>query len=256
VDVATVEAGLVAVGIPAQLVRELIEAYEEAKRRYHLGDHRPQAVEGGRFAEAVFRVLQHTLKGQHSPLGATLPTVDKLIRDLANTPANSAPESLRLHIPRTLRLIYDIRNKRDAAHLADGIDPNLQDATLVVHCIDWVMAELVRVHHGVTADEAQAMIVDLVTKEVPAIQEIDGHPVILKELQPRDQALLMLYRRGDQGASELAGDLRVERRDHLLKRLRRLGEQRLILEHPESGRFHLTRLGVRDVENRGLAQPA
>jgi hypothetical protein len=46
-------------------------------------------------------------------------------------PIGSAPDSIRLHIPRTFRVIYDIRNKRDAAHLGDGIDPNLQDSTLV-----------------------------------------------------------------------------------------------------------------------------
>jgi hypothetical protein len=42
--------------------------------------------------------------------------------------------------------------------------------------MDWVVAELVRIHHGVTADQAQAIIEDLVTREVPAVQEIDGQP--------------------------------------------------------------------------------
>ena len=30
-----------------------------------------------------------------------------------------------------LRVVYDIPNKRDAAHLTDGIDPNVQDVTIV-----------------------------------------------------------------------------------------------------------------------------
>jgi hypothetical protein len=111
----------------------------------------------------------------------------------------SQPDSIRLHIPRTLKLIYDIRNKRDAAHLADGIDPNLQDATLVIGNMDWTLAELVRLHHAVDPDDAQAIIENLVTREVPVIQEIDGHPVIFADLAPRDQALLMLYRAGAAG---------------------------------------------------------
>src|SRR5438128_1178016 len=133
----------------------MVDAYVEAKRRYHLGDHRPNAVEGGRFSEAVFRLLQHATTGSFTPLGKTLPTIDKLLEKLANLPTADAPESVRIHIPRTLRLIYDIRNKRDTAHLGDGIDPNVQDATLVIGNMDWVMAELVRLHHGVSANEAQ-----------------------------------------------------------------------------------------------------
>jgi hypothetical protein len=256
VDLGQVEAGFKASGLPADLVDEAVAAYVEAKRRYHLGDHRPQEVEGGRFSEGVFRLLQHLCKQTVTPLGKTLPSVDKLLVQMEN--AAGEPDSVRLHIPRTLKLIYDIRNKRDVAHLGDGIDPNLQDATLVVGAMDWVMAELVRLHHGVSADEAQRIIEDLVTKEVPAIQEIDGHPVILAKLPPRDQALLLLYRAGPRGAEldDLAAWLRLGRKDHLKTRLLRLDDERLILHHPASGRFHLTSRGVHEVETRRLAHPA
>lgn len=229
----------------------------EAKRRYHLGDHRPGAVEGGRFSEAVFRILQHETTGTHTAVGKRLPNVDSLLTTLVNAPP-TVPESVRIHIPRTLRLVYDVRNKRDAAHLADGIDPNLQDATLVVANIDWVMAELVRLFHSVSANRAQAIIDHLVTREVPAVQEIDGQPVILTNLKPRDQALLMLYRAGsDAGATldEVAEWLRVKRKDHLKSRLLALEDQRLVLQHPKTGRFHITDKGAREVEERELAKP-
>lgn len=252
-----VRSGFVGTGVPAVLVDELLEAYVEAKRRYFLGDHRPQEVEGGRFSEAVFRVLQHLSGKSVTPLGKTLPKVDQLLQQLEGAVGQS--DSVRLHIPRTLKLIYDIRNKRDAAHLQDGIDPNLQDATLVVGNMDWVLAELVRLHHGVSADQAQRIIEDLVTKEVPVVQEIDGQPVILADLQPRDQALLMLYRAGAVGATfdEVAGWLRVSptNRGNLKKRLAALDAQRLILHHPGSGRYHVTDKGITEVQVRRLAQP-
>jgi hypothetical protein len=255
VDLSQVESGLVGAGIPKDLVREVLAAYVEAKRRFHLGDHRPQEVEGGRFSEAVFRILQHLTSQKVTPIGKPLPGVDKLLTAFENAPG--AVDSVRLHIPRTLKLVYDIRNKRDAAHLGDGIDPNLQDATLVIANLDWVMAELVRLHHGVSADEAQRIIEDLVTREVPAVQEIEGQPVILGDLQPRDQALLLLYRAGSDGASldELAEWLRVSRKDHLRTRLLRLDDDRLVLAHPKTGRFYLTSKGQHYVENARLAQP-
>jgi hypothetical protein len=255
VEIADVRNGLLAVGIPVDLVDELLETYTEAKRRYHLGDLRPQEVEGGRFSEAVFRILQHVCNQPVTLLGNSLPSVDVLLPKFENE--TGQPDAIRLHIPRTLKLVYDIRNKRDAAHLADGIDPNLQDATLVIGNMDWVVAELVRLYHNVSADEAQMIIENLVTKEVPAVEEIDGQPVVLTDLKPRDQALLMLYRAGTAGATleELAGWLRT-RKDHLRDRLAALDAQRLILLHPRTGRYHITAKGRHEVESRRLARPA
>ena len=254
-DLSEVMQGFTAQGVPQDLTDEVLEAYAEAKRRYFLGDHRPQEVEGGRFSEGVFRVLQHATTGTFTALGKTLPSVDELLTQLAN--AKGQHDSVRLHIPRTLKLIYDIRNKRDAAHLGDGIDPNLQDATLVIGNMDWVLAELVRLFHRVSADVAQAIIGDLIEKEVPAIQEIDGHPTILSDVPPRDQALLLLYRAGAAGATldDLVGWLRLRRKDHLRNRLLNLDSERLVLHHPATGRFHITVRGVRDVEKRKLAEP-
>ncbi len=254
-DLAQVRQGFLTKGIPQRLVDEVLDSYVETKRRFHLGDHRPQEVEGGRFSEAVFRVLQHACRLPVTAVGRSLPGVDQLLPRFESV--TSQPDSIRIHIPRTLRLIYDIRNRRDAAHLGDGIDPNLQDATLVVGNMDWVMAELVRLYHGVSADAAHLIIEELVTREVPAIQEIDGQPVILTDLKPRDQAVLMLYRAGPKGASldDLARSLRVSRKDHLKARLSALDAETMVLLHPATGLYHITAKGIRYVEQNRLAAP-
>jgi hypothetical protein len=255
-DLAEVRQGFLDAEFPEAVVDEVLDAYTEAKRRYSLGDLRPQEVEGGRFSEGVFRLLQHASGQKMTALGKTLPSLNRLLPSLENT--TGQPDAVRLHIPRTLKLIYDIRNKRDAAHLGDGIDPNLQDATLVVGNMDWTLSELVRLYHGVDANRAQEIIENLISKEVPAVEEIDGQPVILKDLQPKNQVLLMLYRAGSQGSTldELAGWLRVARKDHLSARLKKLDADTLILNHPTSGRCHITRKGIALVEEKGYAQPA
>src|SRR5881296_3677417 len=161
-----------------KLVSELIEAYVEAKRNYYLGGFRLSAVEGGRFCEAAFRMLQQRATRKFTPLGTHLDT-EKIVQVLGNIPATAQPDSIRLHIPRALRVVYDVRNKRDAAHLADGIDPNLQDATLVISVLDWVVAEFVRLYHSVSADEAQRIVEGLVTRCTPAIQDFSGFLKVL-----------------------------------------------------------------------------
>ena len=156
--------------ISVQLVDELLVAYVEAKRNFYLGGLRLSAVEGGRFSEAAFRILQERTTGKFTPLSKQIKS-DGIILELSNLPFGSHPDSIRLHIPRALRVVYDIRNSRDAAHLADGIDQNLQDATLVVSVLDWVLAEFVRLYHSVSANEARHMVENLVTRRAPAVQK-------------------------------------------------------------------------------------
>jgi hypothetical protein len=250
----TIRQGFLTAGIPQRLVDELLESFTEAKRRYYREDLRPNAVEGGRFSEAVFRLLQWASdNGRYTPIGKTLPTVDTLLATFANANCN---DSIRLHLPRTLRLIYDIRNKRDAAHLGDGIDPNLQDATLVVRNMDWVLGELVRLYHNVTATDAYHIISELVSKDVPVIQLFNGFPRILRDLRASEHCIVLLYWRGPQGASltELAAWMRPKMRRNLRRTIDGLDEKNLV--HLEAARVFLTRLGEVAVESAKLIEPA
>ncbi|MFF0341246.1 hypothetical protein [Kribbella sp. NPDC004875] len=256
---ADVEAGFTAAGVPPALTKELLDAFTEAKQRFYRNDLRPQAVEGGRFTEAAFRILEWQTTGAFTPIGKTLPSVDKMLITLQNATGN---ESTRLHIPRTLRLIYDVRNKRDTAHLADGIDPNLQDASLVIHNMDWVLAELVRQFHSVTADRAQAIIVDLVSRAVPVIQELDGFPVILKKLKASDHVLVLLYWRGAEGITfgELSDWVLPPMRANLRRTVTSLKRQLRIHFHGQqltaNTKITILRPGEDLVVARKLVEPA
>ena len=126
-----------------------------------------------------FRILEQITTGKWTPLGKSIDT-DKLMEKFRNLDSSAFVDSVRLHIPRALRLVYDIRNNRDAAHLADGIDPNLQDANVVVSTINWVLAEFVRLYHSVPADEAHRIVGEIVTRTVPIIQDFDGHLKVWK----------------------------------------------------------------------------
>jgi len=257
-NLADVRAGFLAAGIPAELVSEVLDQYVETKRRYYLDDHRPTAVEGGRFCEAVTRVLEWALLGAYTPLGKPLPGLnEKRLNTFFS--AQGKPDGLRVHLPKALCFIYGIRNQRDAAHLGDGIDPNTQDAALVVNTLDWMMAELVRVFHTVTPDEAHEIIAGLITREVPVIEEIDGQPVCSKQLAVSDRILVFLYRAGRDNGLELKELKRQMRHNHLgnlTTAVRRLDEKGLVLLHPATNKAHITRNGMREVESRKLLEPA
>jgi hypothetical protein len=238
---------------PAKLVDELLSAYQEAKHNFFLGGLRLSAVEGGRFCEAALRMLEHATMGKSTDLGRMLDS-DKLIVALSNCSKSQFGDSIRLHIPRAIRVVYDVRNKRDAAHLADDIDPNLQDASLVTSNLDWILAEFIRIYHNVSANEAAKIIEGLVTRKVPVIEDFDGFLKVLNpKLQVSGYLLVLLYERGSAGAtfSELERWVRASMRSNLRRTLKGLVDEAMLHEN-EAGAFLITKLGRQAVEARNL----
>jgi hypothetical protein len=238
-----------------RLVDELLEAYIEAKRNFYLGGLRLSAVEGGRFCEAAFRILQEKTTGSFKPLGKQL-DVERLRDDLSKLPSASHSDSVRLHIPRALRVVYDIRNNRDAAHLADNIDPNLQDSTLVISILDWVLAEFVRLYHTIPANEAQGIVESLVTRRAPVVQDFAGFLKILNpKLAAGDHVLVLLYQRGKDGAKyiDLETWSKPKMKANLKATLARLVDERAFA-HFDGTKYFITESGMREVERRKLDQ--
>lgn len=235
-----------------KLVTELLDSYTETKRNFYLGGLRLSEVEGGRFCEAAFRMLEQktSTAGAFTPLGKQIKSQSIIVR----AEESKLPDGIRIHIPRALRMIYDIRNKRDAAHLADGIDPNLQDATFVIGTLDWILAEFVRLYHKVTADEAQRIISDLVRKRVPAVQDINGFLKIQNpKLKAGDRILVLLYECGAKGAtySQLSDWLHPKMRKNLKRTIDQLEHDRAQI-HFTGKSYQITEAGMRDVEGRKL----
>src|SRR5712692_1624212 len=73
-----------AINLDTVLVRELLDAHEEARRNFYLGGFRLSEVEGGRFCTAAFRILEQITTGKWTPLGKQLNT-EKLIESTENT---------------------------------------------------------------------------------------------------------------------------------------------------------------------------
>jgi hypothetical protein len=235
------------------LIDELLSAYKDAKRNFFLGGLRLSAVEGGRFCEAALRILEQATTKVFTPLNTQLDS-EKIIAKLSNAPKAIYPDSIRIHIPRAIRVVYDIRNKRDAAHLADGIDPNLQDATLVTSNLDWILAEFVRLYHSVPANEAQRIIDGLVVRIVPAVQDFNGFLKLLNpKLKASDRLLVLLYEKESSGASfnELNSWVHPAMRPNLRRTLQRLVDDSAFI-HEDGYRYLITKSGMSEVEKRNL----
>lgn len=89
--------------------------------------------------------------------------------------------------------LYDIRNNRGVGHAGGDVDPNEMDATVVLYQAKWLMAELVRLLHSLTTDEATAIVDALVQREVAWVWSDDDLRRILRlGLTWRQQTLVLL----------------------------------------------------------------
>ena len=173
---------------PSNKVDEIIFHYDVLKRKARLDDYESCLVNGGKFVEAVLKCLHFLRTGNEVDSLDAGQEIDQLQRN------NTLDTSERLTIPRTLRVIYDHRNRRGGAHNS-SFDPTQMDAFFVVAASNWVMEELTRLYLTSDPDSAQALVQNLLIKDLPLVEEIDGDYLILKpQLSARVQIELILYK--------------------------------------------------------------
>ena len=163
--------------------------------------------------------------------------------------------SVRVQLPRMLIALYEIRNNRNVGHVGGDVDPNHMDAVCVLHMAKWVLAELVRIFHGVSLAEASDIVEALSERQVSLIWD-SGHVrrVLDNSLSMLEKTLVLLFGSvGPLGEAELIASLEhsnpsVYRRDVL----RRAHADRLI-EYEETAKMvRISPLGVKRVETEIL----
>jgi hypothetical protein len=185
-----------------ELLDKLFESYQLVSENYYLSKHRPCCFEGGRFAEVALRMLQQVFTGTYIPLGKPIAKFSNEVLELEKADKTKFAESLRIQIPRTLQVIYDIRNKRDIGHVGGDVDANFSDATLSLVSCNWVLTEFIRIYYTSDITTAQNLVNSLVKIRIPLIQDFNGFLKILKpDLKLPSKILAFLYYRGSEGAT-------------------------------------------------------
>ena len=157
--------------LPNKLVDELINSYEEITENYYFGKYEPLELNAAKLCEVTYRILEFEIKKNFTPLGKQIRNIIQKLRDLEKE--SSMNDSIRFHIPRVAISIYNIRNKRGVGHIGGDIDPNFSDSTYVACAVDWILAELIRLHYHCDLEEAQKIVTSLVQRKIPLIYEIE-----------------------------------------------------------------------------------
>lgn len=240
--------------LPVGLRDELLAEFDKITTNYRERRWEAAELNGGRFCEVVYSILKGIIDGQFPASASKPPRFPDACKDLEKAPKTQAPQSVRVGIPRVLTGLYEIRNNRGVGHVGGDVDANHMDATFVLHAVQWVMAELVRLFHRTDTNTAAAVVDNLVDRTVPLLWQVgDVTRVLDTSLSLQDQTLLLLYSARDGLPDrDLARSLEQDRLPNYRRVLARLHGSRLAEYSQPSGVVRLSPKGIKDVEERLL----
>jgi hypothetical protein len=182
-------------GIPEALRTALIEEYGGICKAYNEGRWKLASLDAGRFCEVAYTIVHGAVSGTYAASAQKPANFVAACRALESmAPVALGDRSLRVLIPRLLPALYEVRNNRNVGHVGGDVVSNKMDATLVRESAAWVVAELVRIMHGVSTAEAQDAVDALVERTHPLVWEIEGvKRVLAPAMKLGDKVLLLLY---------------------------------------------------------------
>jgi hypothetical protein len=178
--------------IPAGLRDPLIAEYQAIVQNFLESRWLPSELSGGRFSEIVYTILDGHAKKSYATAPSKPGNFVEACRKLEGN--GHVPRSFQILIPRMLPALYEVRNNRSVGHVGGDVDPNHMDSVAVLAMCNWIMAELVRIFHGLTVGDAQKVVDALAEVRIPVIWSGEGgvKRVLRPDLKLPDQLLLLI----------------------------------------------------------------
>jgi len=228
--------------IDKTIIDEILEHYRALKTAYQLQDYEKCLIRGGKFSEAVMKAIHFLRTSQVIRRISVESEINDTLKE------TSLGDSIRLLIPRAIRVLYGHRSQRGGAHTYP-FNPNAMDASLVSSTADWILAELVRLYYTTDPDGALTIVKALTSKTAPFIEYIDGDYVVLRQnASAREQIELILYSRYPSRTTptQLKGWITDHPARSIVTSLQWMEKDKHI--HRNNEGVMLTTLGIRNVE--------
>lgn len=177
--------------IDEDLVVSIASLYGLVRKSMFTGNYDQVLVQGGKFVEAVFHFLESLVTG-------IIPNKIGSMRNTAQQLENNGliPTSLRIHIPRLLLSIYDLRSKSDGAHWIRNKHAHYSEAAIVLSVLTYVLEEISLYISEKKRNHFEVALKDTFWDMVPLIEFINGKIFINNpDVSARESILLLLYSR-------------------------------------------------------------
>lgn len=178
--------------LPLDIVENILNEYLDIKQHLVLAKYSPSELNGGRFSECVIRLIQHLSNPPYTPFGQHLSHIDQIIRQAEGN--TGLQDSMRFYIPRLTRVLLDVRNRRNVAHVGGEVDPNYSDSLLVSQVADWILIEIIRLYYNCSINEARDIASSINQVHIPVVFNFNGFLKVQdSSLSIRDKILIFLY---------------------------------------------------------------
>lgn len=236
--------------IPVGLRDPLMEEHRLIVQNYLEQKWLPSELSGGRFCEIVYTILNGYASGLYASVPTKPSNFPQACRNLENN--SNVVRSFRILIPRMLIPLYEIRNNRGVGHVGGDVDPNYMDSTVVLGTVNWIMAELIRVLHNLSTNDAQQVVTQLVERRIPVIWQMgDVKRVLDPSLKLSDQTLLLIAScPAACSTNDLFGWLDCKNKAYFNKLLREQHAKRFVEFNENSNEVLILPPGAKYVEER------
>jgi hypothetical protein len=237
--------------IPAGLRTPLITEYQTIVQNFLEQRWLPSELSGGRISEIVYTILDGHAKKSYAAAPFKPGNFVEACRKLESNSQPHIPRSFQILIPRMLPALYVVRNNRSVGHVGGDVDPNHMDSVAVLSMCNWVMAELVRVFHGLTVAEAQKVADALAEVRIPVIWS-DGNVkrVLQTTLKLQEQMLLLIaVSIPDVSTAELLEWIEYDDKKYFMRTIRGLHTKRLVEFTTKTDRVKILPPGAKFVQD-------
>lgn len=238
--------------LPPGLSKDLLDAFSEVVLNYEQHRWEPSELNGGKLCEATYTIVEGFLDGGTFKDRANKPSnMVAACQSLEKSYPATSPRSPRIQIPRVLMALYEIRNNRGVGHAGGDVNPNQMDATAVLYLSKWLMAELVRLLHTVTTQEASSLVEELVERQIALVWQMgDKRRVLDPTVNQKQQVLILLAGTTSASEAEMISWMEHKNKGNLRSKvLRPLHRQRMIEFDENDSTLRLLPPGVAAAES-------
>jgi len=209
-----------------ELADKILDSYNEIEGNFFLEKWKPSELDAGHFVEALRRLIEQELTSQYTPFNKKLTNFNDIV--LKQYEQQKGHESFRMIIPRILKTIYNIRNKRGVGHIND-VSPNEMDSLLILNSTKWILSEIVRLKSKLSIADTQELIDNIVERNVDLLWKNDSFTRVLNTNIPAsEKVLLLLYDTDNQYVDELQKIIEYQNKSNFSKLIISLHKNRFI----------------------------
>ncbi len=233
--------------LPSGLRTPLVKEYKKLTQNYMEHRWEPAELSAGKICEIVYSILKGHVDGNYPDSPSKPRNMVAACKQLESE--TSLPRSFQILIPRMLPALYEIRNNRGVGHVGSDVDANAVDSTLVFSMVNWILAELVRVFHTGTLEEAQIAVDALAQRSTPLVWDSKGLKKVLSPRMTLKDQILLLSSSTDKDVTleELMGWTESTNKTYYKKTLKTLHKEKLIHFDEKTGIVTLLPAGSNQV---------